>query len=193
MFKRVSQSQTLVFEPILWSASSFAIWNDFRYSRITVYISSIRLSMYVKIPRVCHNSKGCLHIDVSLEEGEKNYIRFINDLHIEKFTGKNNSTRLQPTMYHSPQSPVTLTGLMVKIKRWGVQQIDCWPIILHAFPPPPELYCPLFGPADSSPILRSTRSLSSYSDVLPRMCDCHKSCSAQNSSSPKLLATFSQV
>ena len=36
---RRTKQQILVFKPILWSASSIAIWNDFRYQKITVYKS----------------------------------------------------------------------------------------------------------------------------------------------------------
>ena len=38
------RSQQLVFKPMLWSATFIANWNDFRYSRITVYVNSIRFT-----------------------------------------------------------------------------------------------------------------------------------------------------
>lgn len=42
ILKLLLNSKTLVFEPILWSGSSITIWNDFKYSRITVFINSTR-------------------------------------------------------------------------------------------------------------------------------------------------------
>lgn len=91
-----TQQQTLFLSPYLWSASSIAIWNNFRYPRITLYINSIifidDLRMLEIVSRVVWRC--------SITFAGKNIIRSG-----QKKRKKNNGPRQQRMFFNTKSSP----------------------------------------------------------------------------------------